>query len=215
MTPISKELDNLCEEVLEVLGSTTPPRNYTSAVKSLFLSYSLKVTADNLRAWHVRRVAMSVVESITPDVRCRIDDYAEAIMVWRDPVLRLNWATISAMLAAPAPKGFEFVVSEQALRSWWHRRKKLGEKRAAGLAAVRAGLPQASMPQAYPVPGPKAELDYQIAGAVPVAPTNTKTINGENDIQRKIRLSNQLKDANSQAQDKLLASLESKQKVTP
>jgi hypothetical protein len=215
MTPISKELDNLCEEVLEVLGSTTPPRNYTSAVKSLFSRYSLKVTADNLRAWHVRRVALSVVESIAPDVRCRIDDYAEAIMVWRDPELRLNWATISAMLAAPAPNGFEFAVSEQALRNWWHRRKLLGEKRAAGLAAVRAGLPQASMPQAYPVPAPKAELDCQIVGAVPVAPTNTKAINGENDIQRKIRLSNQLKDANSQAQDKLLASLESKQKVTP
>lgn len=134
----SKQLDELSEEVLSIILNTTPTRNYTAAVPQIFRRYALRVTADNLRAWHVRRVALEVADRTPADIRCPIDDYSEAIAVWREA--RLTWSTIEKLLVAPAPDGFGFVTNQGALRNWWHRRKARGLKMQAGLKDVSAGV---------------------------------------------------------------------------
>jgi hypothetical protein len=135
-TTIAKDLDRLSDEVLEVLVSTVPARSYAKAAPLLFSKYSLRVTPDNLRAWHIRRVAVEAAEVTPADVRCETDEYAEAIAVWREPERRLGWGTIARLLES----SFGYVVKEQTLRSWWHRRKEAGLKSSAGVAAVTRGV---------------------------------------------------------------------------
>lgn len=208
VAPISKELDKLSSEVLDVLSKTAGSRNYAEAVPVLFSLYSLRVTPDNLRAWHVRRAAVEIAERTAPDVRCPIDEYAEAIAVWREA--RLTWSTISSMLARPAPDGFGFAVKQEALRSWWFRRTTHQARMTAKQLELTAGLERVRFgPATAPPKFQFAALEQTLdAGVAPGAAREANpSINGETAIQRKIREKNAAKPASTALQDTLLEEL--------
>jgi hypothetical protein len=206
-TPISKELDRLSDEVLGVLASVSSVNRYASASPVLYSQYALRVTPDNLRAWHVRRVAIAVAERTAPDVRCAIDDYAEAILVWRDAAgPRMFWSTIAAKLGAPAPEGFGFVVTAENLRGWWHRRKRSGEKAAATLESVRVGVQSSG--RALVARPPSAG---HVTVAAPKVAAFSFPVAGENDAQRRIRESRAAAANKTSGVDALLSQFEANQ----
>lgn len=193
-TTISQDLDRLSDEVFRVLSTTTPPRNYAAAVPLLFDKYALRVKADNLRAWHIRRVAVIDSDQSTPDIRSPIDEYAEAILVWKDPSApTMYWPTIAKKLS----ENFGFVVTQGALRGWWFRRKRAGAKAAVALALVQDGLRVAGAPAPTPTPPspqnatpvhPPAPIPVVIAP--PASPQNQAVrppVNGETPAQRQVR----------------------------
>jgi hypothetical protein len=220
MPTISSELDRLSAEVLEVLGQTRPARNYAAAAPALFTRFAIRVTPDNLRAWHVRRVAVDLAERTPVDVRCEIDDYAEAIQVWRAD--RRTWATISRLL----DDGFGFIASAQTLRGWWWRRKNRGAKAEAdgsavarGVATIEPGSPAPILGQAAPTAtaGPQAPASPSLSPAP--APTQPVPMNrvlpGETETQRRIREKRQAQAAQTGIQDHLLERLAAAGSVAP
>ena len=215
MPTVSSELDNLSTEVLEVLAQTRPARNYAATAPVLFARFAIRVTPDNLRAWHVRRVAIDLAERTPQDVRCDIDDYAEAIRVWRTD--RRTWATVSRLLA----EGFGFTASEQTLRGWWWRRKERGDKAGAAGAAVARGVQgivfgvpltsvrQSEFPAAeLPAAGSQAPAatSQQIARPTALASIAARLL-GETDVQQRIREKRLAQAAQTGIQDQLLARL--------
>lgn len=210
MPTISSELDRLAADVMAVLAATRPPRNYAAAAPALYERFAIKVTPDNLRAWHVRRVAVDLSDRTPADIRCDIDDYAEAIRLWREE--RRTWATISRLLK----DGFAFEASEQRLRGWWHRRENRATKIAAssasvgtGVASMAAGLPPAPAPHSQaPSPAPTApapQIPSSITSASPPASVHvSRALPGENDAQRRIRESRERRAAETGIQDAML-----------
>ncbi|MFG6488289.1 hypothetical protein ACG04R_16500 [Roseateles sp. BYS78W] len=196
MPTISSELDRLAADVMAVLAATRPPRNYAAAAPALYERFAVKVTPDNLRAWHVRRVAVDLSDRTPADIRCDIDDYAEAIRLWREE--RRTWATISRLLM----DGFAFDASEQRLRGWWHRRETRATKIAASSAAVGTGV--ASMVAGLPpAPAPQTQPGITASSPPPIFPVS-RALPGENDAQRRIREARERRAAETGIQDALL-----------
>lgn len=189
MSTTTSELDRLASDVLEALDQTRSQHKYADAAKALFSRFAIKVSADNLRAWHVRRVAADLSERTPVDLRCDTDDYADAIRMWREE--RRTWASISKLLK----EGFGFDVSEQALRGWWWRRKTRAEKDLAASAAV-GGAVSAVVAAARQVPptsdaaqtqAPAAAAPRATPAASPAAQFISRALPSETDVQRKIR----------------------------
>ena len=207
----------MSDEVLGVLASVSTVNSYASAAPILLTRYALRVTPDNLRAWHVRRVAMAVAEKTAPDVRCAIDDYAEAIMVWRDPAgPKMYWSTIAKKLAAPAPEGFGFMVTAENLRGWWHRRKRSGEKAAASLSSVQAGFHSSGRAQvSEPASQERPQPVVQVTASAPMLVSTALPFGGENDAQRRILESRAAAASNTSGVDALLTRFEARLDAKP